>query len=62
MTLCCTFFLPILRKYDVKMPNFVFYGERNPGASNEEILFRFPELEYGRLEFKFKSVRVHLTK
>ena len=28
ITLFCTFLLPFLHDYDVKMPNFAFYGQR----------------------------------
>ena len=52
-------FLPFLHNYDVKMPNFVFYGELNKQRRN---FISLSELEYGPLEFNFRRVRVHLTK
>ena len=33
MTLFLCIFLPFLRDYDVKMPNFPFYGERKKATS-----------------------------
>ena len=47
--------LPFLHDCDVKMPNFVFYGECKH-SSDDEILFRFVNLN-----FKFREVRVHLA-
>ena len=52
-------FLPFLHNYDVKMPNFVFYGELNKQRRN---FISLSELEYGPLEFKFRRIRVYLTK
>ena len=54
--------LPFLHDdYDVKMPNFVFYGTENVNKQRRNYL-SLPELEYGPLEFKFRRVRVHLQK
>ena len=54
--------LPFLHDdYDVKMPNFVFYGTENVNKQRRNYL-SLPELEYGPLEFKFRRVRVRLQK
>ena len=51
--------LPFLRDYDVRRPNFVFYGERKQATTK---FISLSELEYGPLEFNFRRVRIHLTK
>ena len=42
------FFLPSLHDYDVKMPDFTFYGGREHKTT---IFFFFCELRYSLLEF-----------
>ena len=41
--LVCTFLYPFLHDYDVKMPNFAFYGVRL--TNNDEMLFPFLNLD-----------------
>ena len=52
--------LPFLHNYDVKTPNFAFYGQRQQ-ATTKFILFFALELGYGPLEFNSIWVRLHLT-
>ena len=42
------FFKPFLHDYDVKMPNFAFYGERKQATTKFILLFAL-ELGYGPL-------------
>ena len=53
--------LPFLHDYDVKMPNFARFVE-NVLNKQRRIFFYVSELGYGPLEFKFRKVRLHLTK
>ena len=53
--------LPFLHDYDLKMPNFVFYGQRKQ-ATTKNILFFALELGDGPLEFNSIWVRLHLAK
>ena len=53
--------LPFLHDYDVKMPNFAFYGVRKQATTKFILLFAL-ELGYGPLEFNSIWVRLHLTK
>ena len=53
--------LPFLHDFDVKMPNFAFYGVRKQAMTKFILLFAL-ELGYGPLEFNFIWVRLHLTK
>ena len=48
-----------LHDFDVKMPNFAFYGGRKQATTNFICL---SELGYGHLKFSFRRVRLHLTK
>ena len=48
-----------LHDYEVKMPNFVFYGGRKQERRNFIFL---SELGYGPLKFSFRRVRLVLTK
>ena len=52
-------FFPVLHDFDVKMPNFAFYGGRKQATTNFICL---SELGYGPLKFSFRRVRLHLTK
>ena len=57
-----TFFyisFPFLHDYDVKMPNFAFYGGRKQTTTK---FISLSELEYGPLKFRFRRVRLQLTK
>ena len=49
---------PFLHYYDVKMPNFAFYGESKQATTK---FYFFSELKYGSIEFNFRRVRLHLT-
>ena len=52
-----------LHDYDLKMPNFAFYGGCKQATTKFYfILFFFSELGYGHLKFSFRRVRLHLTK
>ena len=59
----CTCITPLyislssLQDYDVKMPNFTFWGLRVP---NTTFLFPFPELRYSFLEFNSRKICQHL--
>ena len=53
--------LPFLHDYDMKMPNFAFYGVRKQATTKFILLFAL-ELGYGPLEFNSIWVRLHLTK
>ena len=53
--------LPFLHDYDVKMPNFTFYGVRKQATTKFILLFAL-ELGYGPLEFNSIWVRLHLIK
>ena len=48
ITLVFTFLCPFLHDYNVKMPNFAFYGVRKEATTN---LASLSELEYGPYEF-----------
>ena len=50
---------PFLHDYDVKMPNFAFYGGRKQATTK---FYFSSELEYGPLKFSFRRVRLQLTK
>ena len=50
--------LPSLRDYDVKMPNFSFYGGRKQALTNFSSLFK---LEYGPQGNQLREIRLHLT-
>ena len=49
-----------LHDYDVKMPNFAFYGGCKQATT--KFYFSFSELGYGPLKFSFRRARLHLTK
>ena len=51
---------PSLHDYDVKMLNFVFYGERKQATT--KIYLSFLRLDNGHLKFSFRRVRLHLRK
>ena len=53
------YFFAVFADYDVKMPNFAFYGDVNKQRRN---FISLSELGYGPLEFKFRRVRLYLTK
>ena len=59
----CTCITPLyislssLQDYDVKMPNFTFWGLRVP---NTTFFFPFPELRYSFLEFNSRKICQHL--
>ena len=53
--------LPFLNHYDVKMPNFAFYGERKQTTTEFILLFAL-ELGYGPLEVNSIWVSLHLRK
>ena len=52
--------LPFLHYWDVKMPNFAYYGEFKQATT--KWYFSISELGYGPLEFNFRRVHVRLTK
>ena len=51
--------VPFLHDYDVKMPNFAFYGGRKQATTKS---YSLSELEFGPLKFSFRRVRLQLTK
>ena len=54
-------FFPVLHDYDVKMPNFAFYGGRKQVKQRLNSISLF-ELGYGPLKFSFRRIRLHLAK
>ena len=50
---------PFLHDYDVKMPNFAFYGGRKQPTTK---FISLSELEFGPLKFSFRRVRLQSTK
>ena len=50
---------PFLQDYDVKVPNFAFYGGRKQQERN---FISLSELEFGPLKFRFRRVRLQSTK
>ena len=50
-----------LHDYDVKMPNFAFYGGRKQ-AMQQRNFISLSEPEFGQLQFSFRRVRLQLTK
>ena len=51
--------VPFLHDYDVKTPNFAFYGGRKQATTKS---YSLSELEFGPLKFSFRRVRLQLTK
>ena len=49
--------LPSLHDYDVKMPNYKFYGGRRQATTN---LFSSSKLECGPQEINSREIRLHL--
>ena len=49
----CLYFFPLLHDYDVKLPNFTFFGGREHKTS---ISFCFCELRYSTLEFNSRKI------
>ena len=50
-----------LHDYEVKMPNFAFYGLESVNKQGRNFI-SLSELGYGPLKFSFGRVRPHLTK
>ena len=50
-----------LHDYDVKIPNFAFYGLESVYKQRRNFI-SLSELGYGPLKFSFRRVRLHLTK
>ena len=50
---------PFLHDYDVKMPNFAFYGGRKQATTK---FISLSELEFCPLKFSLRRVRLQLTK
>ena len=59
ITLFCTFLRPFLHDYDVKMPNFAFYGGRKQATT--KFYFSFCAWIWSQ-RIQFQEVRLHLTK